>query len=88
MFCSQSISVFPVCCTSAPYPFIHLSPPLGMKKYRAPVAGRQYRRDGGEVGKNYRGQNILHIFLYISVASLFVDCTNENFSKPAQSLCN
>jgi hypothetical protein len=39
--------------TSVPYPFIHLSPAPVMIKY--PCARLQYRRDGGEVGKNYRG---------------------------------
>ena len=45
----------------------------------------QCRRDGMEVGTNYRGAAVrkgdrgptmLHMFLYFSVVSLFVDCTN------------
>ena len=38
MFRFQSISVFPVYWTSAPYPFIHPSPAQAMNNYPAPVA--------------------------------------------------
>ena len=82
MFCFQSISVFPIYWTSAPYPFIYLSPAPGMKKYPAQIVST----DETEVNsvKIYGGQNKLHKFLYILVASLFVDCTKRNLSKQTQ----
>ena len=61
---------------------------INVIRISADERGRKNRYKLPVPGVPEAGPNILHIFLYFSIVSLSVSCTNCPFQTKSQSLCN